>query len=65
MGAISADLCVVGDIRDLGIQSWKYLTGGQDFDRSVTALSAAGICLSATPFLKSFILIPAAIDNIQ
>ena len=51
IGAISADLCVVGDIRDLGIQSWKYLTGGQDFDGFVTILSAAGIGLSSTPFL--------------
>jgi hypothetical protein len=51
MGAISADLCVIGDIRDLGIQGWKYLTGGQDFDGYVTILSAAGIGLSTTPFL--------------
>jgi len=51
MGAISADLCVVGDVRDLGIECWKYLTGGQDFDGFVTILSAAGIGLSTTPFL--------------
>jgi hypothetical protein len=51
MGAISADLCVIGDIRDLSIQCWKYLTGGQDFDGFVTILSAAGIGLSTTPFL--------------
>jgi hypothetical protein len=51
IGAISADLCIVGDIRDLGIQGWKFLSGGQDFDGFVTILSAAGICLSATPFL--------------
>jgi hypothetical protein len=51
MGAISADLCVIGDIRDLSIQCWKYLTGGQDFDGFVTLLSAAGIGLSTTPFL--------------
>jgi hypothetical protein len=51
IGAISADLCVFGDIRDLGIQCWKYLTGGQDFDGFVTILSAAGIGLSTTPFL--------------
>jgi hypothetical protein len=51
MGAISADLCVIGDIRDLGIQGWKYLTGSQDFDGVVTILSAAGIGLSTTPFL--------------
>jgi len=51
IGAISVDLCVVGDIRDLGIQGWKYLTGGQDFDRFVTIFSATGIGLSTTPFL--------------
>jgi len=51
MGAISADLCVIGDIRDLGIQGWKFLSGGQDFDGFVTILSAAGIGLSTTPFL--------------
>ena len=51
MGAISADLCVVGDIRDLGIQGWKYLSGSQNFDGFVTILSAAGIGLSSTPFL--------------
>jgi hypothetical protein len=51
LGAISTDLCVIGDIRDLGIQGWKYLTGGQDFDGFVTVLSAAGIGLSTTPFL--------------
>ena len=51
MGAISADLCVIGDIRDLGIQGWEYLTGGQNFDGFVTILSATGIGLSTTPFL--------------
>jgi hypothetical protein len=51
MGTISADLCVVGDLRDLGIQGWKYLFDGQDFDGVVTILSAAGIGLSSTPFL--------------
>ena len=30
---------------------WKYLSGDQDFDGFVTILSAAGIGLSATPFL--------------
>ena len=52
IGSISADLCVVGDIRDLVIQGWKYLTGGHDFDGFVTILSAAGIGLSSTPFLN-------------
>jgi len=52
LGALSADLCVIGDIRDLGIQGWKYLSGGQDFDGFVTILSAAGIGLSTTAFLN-------------
>lgn len=52
IGAISTDLVVIGDIRDLGIQCWKYVTGGQDFDGFVTVLSAAGIGLSSTPFLN-------------
>ena len=51
IGAISADLCVIGDIRDLGIQCWEYLTGGQDFDGFVTILSAVGIGLSTSPIL--------------
>ena len=61
IGAVSADLCVIGDIRDLGIQGWKYLTGDQDFDGFVTILSAAGICLSTTPFLDG---VDALVKNI-
>ena len=45
LGAISADLCIVGDLRDLGIQGWKYLTGSQDFDKVILILSAAGMVL--------------------
>lgn len=48
LGAISADLCVLGDLRDLGIQSWNYLTDSGDFDRFILLLSAAGIGLSST-----------------
>ena len=51
-GAIGADLFVVGDIRDLGIQSWKYLTNDPGFDRLVMILSAAGIGFSSTPFMN-------------
>jgi hypothetical protein len=39
LGAISADLCVLGDLRELRIQSWKYVTGKEDFDDLVTLLS--------------------------
>jgi hypothetical protein len=52
IGAISADLCIVGDIRDIGIQSWNYLTISDDFDRFIFILSAAGIGLSSTPFIN-------------
>ena len=47
-GAIAADLCVIGDIRDFGIQSLKYLNDEEDFDGLVMILSTSGIGLSAT-----------------
>jgi hypothetical protein len=52
LGAISADLCVLGDLRDMVIQSWKYLTKDQSFDTLIMFLSAAGIGLSSTGFLN-------------
>ena len=50
-GAIAADLCVIGDIRDFGIQSYKYLNDEKDFDGLVMLLSTSGIALSATPYM--------------
>ncbi len=58
-GAISTDYTVFGDVRDLGIQSWKYLTG-EKTDVVVVTLSASGVILSAVPipfktiYLKGF-----------
>jgi hypothetical protein len=52
LGAISADLCLIGDVRDLGVQGWRYFTDDQDFDKVILILSAAGIGLSSTPFLN-------------
>jgi hypothetical protein len=52
MGAISADLCIIGDIRDLANQCWEYLTGGQDFDGFILILADAGIGLSSTSFIN-------------
>ena len=52
LGAISADLFVFGDIRDLGIQSWFYITNNPDFDKLVMILSAAGIGLTSTSFIN-------------
>jgi len=49
IGAISSDLCVYGDIRDLGIQAWRYLKN-EKTDIMVATLSGIGIILSAKPF---------------
>ena len=50
-GAITADLCIIGDVRDFGIQSYKYLSNEKNFDGLVMLLSTSGIGLSATPYL--------------
>jgi len=52
IGAISSDLCIYGDVRDLGIQGWKRLTKANDVDGFVAVLSAAGIGLSTTAFIN-------------
>ena len=52
IGAISSDLCLFGDIRDLAIQGWKRLTKADDVDGTVALLSAAGIGLSTTAFIN-------------
>ena len=51
IGAISADLCVIGDLRDLGIQSWRYMINSPDFDSVVMILSSIGVILSTKPFI--------------
>ncbi|MFC1817216.1 hypothetical protein ACFL0M_15075 [Thermodesulfobacteriota bacterium] len=52
IGAISSDLCLYGDIRDLVIQGWKRLTRSDDVDGMVAIFSAAGIGLSTTAFIN-------------
>ncbi len=49
IGAISSDLTLYGDIRDLGIQSWRYLRNKKT-DVIIAVLSGLGIILSAKPF---------------
>jgi hypothetical protein len=49
-GAVTADLFVFGDVRDLVIQSGNALTG-EDVDEVIVALSAAGIVLTVAPQL--------------
>jgi len=52
IGAISSDLCLYGDLRDLGIHGWKRLTKSDDADGFIAILSAAGIGLSTTAFVN-------------
>ncbi len=48
LGAIAADLFVVGDIRDLVVQSITYARG-EDPDELIVALSSLGIVLTLAP----------------
>lgn len=47
-GAIAADLFVIGDVRDLLIQGFKWITG-DDPDPLIAALSAAGLVTTLAP----------------
>ncbi|MGH7242174.1 MAG: hypothetical protein ACREJD_02015 [Phycisphaerales bacterium] len=48
VGAIAADMFVVGDIRDLVIQGGTWASGGEP-DALIVALSAVGIVLTVAP----------------
>jgi hypothetical protein len=50
-GAISSDYTIYGDLRDLVVQSWKYLND-EEVDGIIIALSAYGIVLSVAPNLQ-------------
>jgi hypothetical protein len=49
IGAITSDFFVFGDIRDLGIQTWKFLKN-EKTDSIVAVLSGVGIFLSVQPY---------------
>ena len=49
IGAIASDFLVWGDIRDLSIQSWKFLKN-EKTDVIVAVLSGVGIFLSVKPY---------------
>ena len=51
LGAVSSDLCVYGDFRDLGIHSWRYFRSDPNFDLTVILLSGIGVILSTKPFI--------------
>lgn len=48
VGAVAADFFVVGDVRDLVIQSSRYMTEGEA-DEVIVALSALGIATTVAP----------------
>ena len=48
IGAIGADMFVVGDVRDIVIQSWHYVRGDET-DPVVTALSVIGLATTLAP----------------
>jgi hypothetical protein len=52
LGATFSDLILFGDIRDLVIQSWKYLSNDSNYDKTIMLLSGAGIGLSSTTFIN-------------
>ena len=47
-GAISSDYTIYGDLRDLVVQSWKYLKD-EEIDGIVISLSIYGVVLSTVP----------------
>ena len=49
IGALAADFCLYGDIRDIAKQTWNLLFDQKNFDGVVGVLSGAGIALSAMP----------------
>jgi hypothetical protein len=70
-GSVSSDYTIVGDFRDLVVQSWKFLNN-EEVDGIVFTLSAYGIALSAVPiiplntiYLKGFKLNPIVIFGLS
>jgi hypothetical protein len=57
IGALGSDMVVLGDMRDLGIESLHYIRDDPDFDLVVLGLSLSGLVLSASPFVHA----PAAV----
>ncbi|MBL8763523.1 MAG: hypothetical protein JNM07_04555 [Phycisphaerae bacterium] len=48
LGAVAADMLVIGDVRDLAIQGTKQVLDG-DSDEVILALSAVGVATTAAP----------------
>ena len=52
LGSVSADLTLLGDLRDLIIQTWKKIWRDPDADNWVMGLSLAGVSFSTVPFIN-------------
>ena len=51
IGAITSDLCVYGDIRDVAVNAWRYSFDSAKFDLPVMMLSSIDLILVGKPFL--------------
>ena len=49
IGALAADFCLYGDIRDITKQTWNLLFDQDNFDGVIGVLSGAGIAFSTVP----------------
>lgn len=49
IGAMAADLCLFGDIRDLTVQTWNRFFEKDGFDGVIATLAGVGIALSTVP----------------
>jgi hypothetical protein len=52
VGSVISDSIVLGDIRDISIQSWHYLTDKEKYDSMIMILAGAGVGLSSAPFFN-------------
>jgi hypothetical protein len=50
-GTVAGDLCVFGDVRDI-VREGKHLAMGEDTDRLVLGLAAAGLAVTAATFVS-------------
>jgi hypothetical protein len=65
IGALGSDMCIVGDMRDLGMEAWNYITDDPDFDLVVLGLSLSGLVLSASPFVHASAVVKAMAKYIK
>jgi hypothetical protein len=65
IGALGSDMVVLGDMRDLGMEAWNYITEDPDFDLVVLGLSLSGLVLSASPFVHASAVVKAMAKYIK